>query len=161
MKEGVFTRPDEEKDLHSTQGSVDTKEEEDELAHIQLTKGRFLLVLTGMVLAIFLVSKMSFIRISILQTDLSLQASLDFVRINLSFFFRLSLAMPDWKRRPSFQQPFPRLQMSSRVSRISGGTARPSSLRPLRLQRSGDDCTPSFLSSGRISFPSSSSSWVV
>jgi hypothetical protein len=160
MKEDVFTRPDEEKDLLSTQGSVGTKEG-DELAHIQLTKGRFLLVLTGLVLAIFLVSKTSNVRISKPQTDPSIQASLDFVRINLSFFFRLSLAMPDWKRRPSFQQPSPRSQMSSRVSRISGGTARPSSLPPLRLQRSGDDCTPSFLLSGRISSPSSSSSWVV
>jgi hypothetical protein len=161
MKEDVFTRPDEEKDLHSTQGSVGTKEEGDESAHIQLTKGRFLLVLIGLILAIFLVSKTSNVRISKPQTDPSIQASLDFVRINLSFFFRLSLAMPDWKRRPSFQQPFPRLQMISRVSRISGGTARPSLLPPLRLQRSGDDCTPSFLLSGRISFPSSCSSWVV
>jgi hypothetical protein len=60
---------DEEKDLHSTQGSVSTKEEEDELAHIQLTKGRFLLVLTGLVLAIFLVSKTSNVRISKPQTN--------------------------------------------------------------------------------------------
>ncbi|KAI4937496.1 uncharacterized protein J4E92_002227 [Alternaria infectoria] len=61
MKEDVLRRPDEEKDLHSTEGSLNTGslntgEEKEELAHIQLTKGRFVLVLVGLVLAIFLAS---------------------------------------------------------------------------------------------------------
>ena len=64
MKEDVLRRPDEEKDLHSTEGSLNTGslntgEEKEELAHIQLTKGRFVLVLVGLVLAIFLVSNIS------------------------------------------------------------------------------------------------------
>ena len=60
MKEDVLRHPDEEKDLHSTEGSLNTGslntgEEKEELAHIQLTRGRFILVLVGLVLAIFLV----------------------------------------------------------------------------------------------------------
>lgn len=64
MKEDFLRRPDEAKDLHSTEGSLNTGslntgEEKEELAHIQLTKGRFVLVLVGLVLAIFLVSNIS------------------------------------------------------------------------------------------------------
>jgi hypothetical protein len=57
MKEGVVTPPDSEKDLHPTEGSLDTKEDVEE-AHIQLSKSKFLLVLIGLVLAIFLVSNL-------------------------------------------------------------------------------------------------------
>jgi hypothetical protein len=56
MNEGVVTPSDSEKDLHPVEGSLDTKEDVEE-AHIQLSSGRFVLVLVGLVLAIFLVSK--------------------------------------------------------------------------------------------------------
>jgi hypothetical protein len=56
MKEGVITPPDAENDLNHTEGSLDTEEEKEELAHIQLPRGRFILVLVGLVLAIFLVN---------------------------------------------------------------------------------------------------------
>ncbi|CAN9316387.1 unnamed protein product [Alternaria alternata] len=56
MKEGVVTPPDSEKDLQNVEGSLNTEEEKAEEAHIQLSKGRFILVLVGLVLAIFLAS---------------------------------------------------------------------------------------------------------
>jgi hypothetical protein len=58
MKEGVVTPPDSEKDLQNVEGSLNTEDEKVEEAHIQLSKGRFVLVLVGLVLAIFLVSKL-------------------------------------------------------------------------------------------------------
>lgn len=52
MKENTLATPDSEKELESSKESLDLHED----AHIQLSKGRFLLVLIGLVLAIFLVS---------------------------------------------------------------------------------------------------------
>lgn len=63
MKEKTLATPDSEKDPQSSNESLDLQED----AHIQLSKGRFLLVLTGLVLAIFLVS------ISFLSLSLSIQ----------------------------------------------------------------------------------------
>ncbi|KNG52495.1 major facilitator superfamily transporter [Stemphylium lycopersici] len=50
MKDGTSTPVDSEKDLQSSEPSVDLQED----AHIQLSKARFILVLVGLVLAIFL-----------------------------------------------------------------------------------------------------------
>ena len=55
MKDGITTPVDSEKDLQSSEPSVDLQED----AHIQLSKARFILVLVGLVLAIFLVSYIS------------------------------------------------------------------------------------------------------
>ncbi|XP_014553133.1 hypothetical protein COCVIDRAFT_108412 [Bipolaris victoriae FI3] len=52
MKEKTLATPDSEKDPQSSNESLDLQED----AYIQLSKGRFLLVLTGLVLAIFLAS---------------------------------------------------------------------------------------------------------